>query len=203
MKNSIHIVYCIFSFQLSGFSQQASFALAVNSIQTHSLSAGGSNNIFTLEKGGCATFRVQGIDVSVLIRVHDPNGNILREYSQWAYDGPLPMNVHADVAGNYSVEVLPLEGDTTGGYWIQLLSLNNASTCSAAAEKQKQDDPQIISWIQKNAIPVSTVEPGNSFSDLMPLKKVLSNAQVIGLGETTHGTSEFFRFKHRMLQFLN
>ena len=109
----------------------------------------------------------------------------------------------SNVAGNFSVEVLPLEGDTSGEYWIQLLSMNNAAACSEEAEKQKQDYPHIISWIKKNAIPISSLDPGNSFNDLMPLKKILSSAQVIGLGETTHGTSEFYRFKHRMLQFLN
>ena len=100
-------------FYFAAFSQQPSYSLPENEIQFHTLLKDGSNNIFTLEKGGCATFRVQAVDVSILIRIHDPNGKVLREYSQWAYDGPLPMNVHADVAGNFSVEVLPLEGDTS------------------------------------------------------------------------------------------
>jgi erythromycin esterase len=38
--------------------------------------------------------------------------------------------------------------------------------------------------------------------DLAPFDKVSANAQVIGLGESTHGTSEFFQVKHRLLEHL-
>ncbi|UNO44418.1 hypothetical protein [Streptomyces sp. MST-110588] len=31
---------------------------------------------------------------------------------------------------------------------------------------------------------------------------MLGNARVVGLGEATHGTREFFRLKHRLLDFL-
>lgn len=65
-----------------------------------------------------------------------------------------------------------------------------------------KNDKEMISWIQKNAIPIKYVEAGNSFEDLQPLKGVLKEVKVVGLGEATHGTREFFQFKHRMLEFL-
>ncbi|MEO8402104.1 MAG: erythromycin esterase family protein [Gammaproteobacteria bacterium] len=39
-------------------------------------------------------------------------------------------------------------------------------------------------------------------SDLAALDKVIGNAKVVGLGEGTHGTHEFFQMKHRMVQYL-
>ena len=61
---------------------------------------------------------------------------------------------------------------------------------------------KISDWLKQNSIPIKYIEAGNSFSDLQPLKKTLQDAQVIGLGEATHGTHEFFTIKHRLLEFL-
>jgi erythromycin esterase-like protein len=60
----------------------------------------------------------------------------------------------------------------------------------------------VTEWIANQAIPLSTVEPRHGFADLQPLKKALAGARIVGLGEATHGTSEFFRLKHRLLEFL-
>ena len=60
----------------------------------------------------------------------------------------------------------------------------------------------IIDWLQKTAIPIKYVHAGEGFTDLLPLKKIFSNVQIVGLGEATHGTREFFQFKHRMFEFL-
>ncbi|QRK12534.1 erythromycin esterase family protein [Archangium violaceum] len=51
-------------------------------------------------------------------------------------------------------------------------------------------------------IPTTTVETGHGFSDLAPLVPVLAQVRVVGLGESTHGTREFFQLKHRMFEFL-
>jgi erythromycin esterase len=60
----------------------------------------------------------------------------------------------------------------------------------------------VRNWLSHAAVPLKTVAPAGSFDDLQPLKKVLRNVRVVGLGEATHGTREFFQFKHRMLEFL-
>ncbi len=68
------------------------------------------------------------------------------------------------------------------------------------------EDPltlDVVKWIRLNAIRIKTVEPNDDFSDLQELKEVLSGVDIIGLGEATHGTREFFQFKHRLLRFLS
>jgi erythromycin esterase len=57
-------------------------------------------------------------------------------------------------------------------------------------------------WLIDNAIPLSTVEAGNGFIDMQPLRKLIGSARIVALGEATHGTREFFQFKHRMFEFL-
>lgn len=66
-----------------------------------------------------------------------------------------------------------------------------------------QDTTEIVTdWLEQHSLPLKHVEAGNGFSDLQPLKKVWKDVKVIGLGEATHGTREFFQMKHRLLEFL-
>ena len=60
----------------------------------------------------------------------------------------------------------------------------------------------VIDWLKLNSVPIKYIEPGNDFSDLQPLEKILQDVQVIGLGEATHGTHEFFEIKRRLVEFL-
>lgn len=64
------------------------------------------------------------------------------------------------------------------------------------------DTAAVRAWIRDHAIPLTTVEPGNGLSDLQPLRQIVGDARIVALGEATHGTREFFRLKHRLLEFL-
>ncbi len=49
--------------------------------------------------------------------------------------------------------------------------------------------------------PLQNTDPSSSTDDLAPLDN-LADAQVIGLGEATHGTREFFQMKHKIFRYL-
>lgn len=59
-----------------------------------------------------------------------------------------------------------------------------------------------LTWLEENAIPFATTEPGGGYADLAPLGPMIGDARVVALGEATHGTREFFRMKHRMVEYL-
>src|SRR5215218_1657068 len=66
-----------------------------------------------------------------------------------------------------------------------------------------QDTTEVITtWLKQQAVPIKYIMAGNGFSDLQPLKKTWKDVRVIGLGEATHGTREFFQIRHRLLEFL-
>ncbi len=73
---------------------------------------------------------------------------------------------------------------------------------SFGQEAAQADEAAIISWIQQNAVPITHVKANNGFEDLQALKEILKDVKVVGLGESTHGTREFFQVKHRILEFL-
>ena len=64
------------------------------------------------------------------------------------------------------------------------------------------DADAVKQWLTDQAIRVKTVEAEHGLTDLMPLKTVLKDVRIVGLGEGTHGSRQFFQFKHRMLEFL-
>ena len=62
-------------------------------------------------------------------------------------------------------------------------------------------DPPAI-WLARHAIPLATTEAVGGLDDLAPLAGIVGSAHVVGLGDATHGTHEFFTLKLRTLQFL-
>ncbi|MFQ5639879.1 MAG: erythromycin esterase family protein, partial [bacterium] len=59
-----------------------------------------------------------------------------------------------------------------------------------------------ISWLRDRSIVFDTAEPKEAHKDLLPLKSLIGDARIVALGEGTHGTSEFFKMKHRIIKFL-
>lgn len=57
-----------------------------------------------------------------------------------------------------------------------------------------------IKWLEKEAIPLQSDAPGSGFEDLNTLQEIFNGAKIVGLGEATHGTREFFRMKHRFVE---
>lgn len=60
-----------------------------------------------------------------------------------------------------------------------------------------------ITWLEDNVMPLQTDAPNSGFDDLNQMKEMFENANMIGLGEATHGTREFFRMKHRFVEWFS
>lgn len=59
-----------------------------------------------------------------------------------------------------------------------------------------------INWLKENVIQFNTAEPIENDADLEILKSLVGDVKIVLLGEGTHGTSEFFKMKHRIVKFL-
>jgi erythromycin esterase len=62
--------------------------------------------------------------------------------------------------------------------------------------------PEVVTWIGAHAIPLAGTEAGHGLDDIAPIASLIGKARVVGLGEATHGTREFFQMKHRVLEYL-
>ncbi|WP_371411834.1 erythromycin esterase family protein, partial [Bacillus toyonensis] len=72
----------------------------------------------------------------------------------------------------------------------------------AVEDSAQSIQKNIVKSIQSQAHPLKTIEPSKPFGDLKPLKKMIGSAQYVGLGENTHGSSEIFTMKFRLVKYL-
>jgi erythromycin esterase len=86
--------------------------------------------------------------------------------------------------------------------FVNPLFIGLAVLCTACDSPSASNGGASIEWLEDNAVPFATVDPGGSFTDLAPLGQMIGDARIVGLGEATHGSSEFFRMKHRVLEYL-
>ncbi|MCA9728472.1 MAG: erythromycin esterase family protein, partial [Candidatus Eisenbacteria bacterium] len=63
-------------------------------------------------------------------------------------------------------------------------------------------DDAVVMSLRGRAIPLTNVQAEHGFADMQPIREIVGSARVVGLGEATHGTREFFQLKHRFLEFL-
>lgn len=64
------------------------------------------------------------------------------------------------------------------------------------------DRPSHAEGLEEYVTPLETTDPDGDLADLRPLVDELSNAEIVGLGESTHGINEFSRLKHRVFRLL-
>ena len=64
------------------------------------------------------------------------------------------------------------------------------------------DTSALIPLIRAYAHHLVTVDPDDDLHDLNPLARIAGDARIVALGESTHGTREFFLLRHRMIRFL-
>lgn len=72
----------------------------------------------------------------------------------------------------------------------------------AVEDSAQSIQKNIVTSIQSQVHPLKTIEPSKPFEDLKPLKKIIGSAQYVGLGENTHGSSEIFTMKFRLVKYL-
>src|SRR5262245_16406774 len=151
-----------------------------------------------------AAVNQRGVDV--VVRVFAPEGGNLAEIdSPNGKQGDEPISVEAKTTGSYRIEVSSLQksaSNPVGRYEIRLIEILSSTQYAARLAEKKQKQQAVIAALKAHEIQIKFIEAGHGFSDLQPLKRIFKNVRIVGLGEETHGTREFFQFKHRMLEFL-
>lgn len=80
---------------------------------------------------------------------------------------------------------------------LALLGCGQAQTPGTPATSE-----DVVQWIRATAAQLTTTDPAAPLDDLAPLEKVVGSAAVVGLGEATHGSSELWTERHRVVRFL-
>ncbi|MFD9334485.1 erythromycin esterase family protein [Streptomyces sp. NPDC060028] len=85
---------------------------------------------------------------------------------------------------------------------LAVLLLSLGAVIAAAPASSASSTPSPVSALERGAHPLRTTDPQGSLDDLRPLGRMVKDARVVGLGEATHSSHEFFTMKHRVFRYL-
>ncbi|GAA1222580.1 hypothetical protein GCM10009665_11020 [Kitasatospora nipponensis] len=83
-----------------------------------------------------------------------------------------------------------------------LLAPTPAYAAPRSPSPGKPDGRDPVSALERAAHPLRSTEPGVDTADLRALGAMIGGATVVGLGEATHGSHEFFTLKERVFRYL-
>ncbi|OUC92534.1 erythromycin esterase family protein [Streptosporangium minutum] len=75
-------------------------------------------------------------------------------------------------------------------------------TAQAALADMPGGKQNPVHALEQAAHPLRSTEPGRNTADLRALGAMIGDAKVVGLGEATHGSHEFFTMKERVFRYL-
>src|SRR5690606_19570240 len=160
-----------------------------------------------------------GDETSIELRLHPGTQRLhgtLRDDRGRPYPGALAMVMTAeqlvypttaDAEGRFSLllpaspQYMAMFEGSDGQRVLQEIADPNAEL-SAAIPRAVVAPQAMLDWIADHHVPLRTTEPGSGTDDLAGLRRTFAKATVVGLGEATHGTREFFQLKHRLLESL-
>ncbi|MFF9473409.1 erythromycin esterase family protein [Streptomyces roseolus] len=73
---------------------------------------------------------------------------------------------------------------------------------AAAGPAARGGDAAVLRSLERAAHPLRSTDPGGRTADLRALGRMVGDAKVVGLGEATHGSHEFFAMKERVFRYL-
>ena len=171
-----------------------------------------------LQQGEYASCIVMQKGVDIGIDLINPAGKKLQTFdSPNGTDGPEPVNIIAIETGSYELHIYPMNDQSyltdsaskakfaqqnQGQYTITDVVKLSVTGYQAKLANEAADRILFTKWLITNSHSLTAIDAGNGYKDLQPFKQILKDVGVVGLGESSHGTSEFFRMKHRMLEFL-
>lgn len=102
----------------------------------------------------------------------------------------------------HSVLVTVMSTAAEGNIWFDDLEVRVDGRTWDSAPVASVPTREDLGWLRQHVSPLNGVDPVPSELDLDTFARIVGDARVVSLGEATHGTSEFFRMKHRLVQFL-
>lgn len=82
------------------------------------------------------------------------------------------------------------------------LSLDGRPVTARHLPGQRPAPAAEVEWVRHHAVPLATTDPAAPLDDLELLAGVVGKAAFVLLGESTHGTREFFTLRHRLIRWL-
>ncbi|MEO3800114.1 erythromycin esterase family protein [Nonomuraea sp. B1E8] len=93
-------------------------------------------------------------------------------------------------------------GRTSLAFFAALLTGGALLVAPVPAQAAPSQEAAVVRVLDRSAYPLRSRDPRSDLRDLRPLGRIVGDAGVVGVGEATHGSHEFFTNKHRIFRFL-
>ncbi len=160
--------------------------------------------------GWCRTEKLSG---SILIRL-EQNRDSANETATSSQFVQMNGNTHVWERFAFTLQILPkvnwirlqIIHSGAGRAWLDQLVLSSGKKRIKSLAVAPAFTPSQMNWLYNATQPIRGVDARSPIAepddkDLESFKRIAGDAQIIALGEATHGTSEFFRLKHRVLEY--
>ena len=87
----------------------------------------------------------------------------------------------------------------TSRIWINDVLSSHAELAPPLSPQQRQE---LLAELRARAVAFDTVAATDAVGDLASLDRIVGDARIVALGESSHGTAEQFRMKHRIVRYL-
>ncbi|MEO6329262.1 MAG: erythromycin esterase family protein [Ginsengibacter sp.] len=111
----------------------------------------------------------------------------------------------ASFPDNYSADrlLIALIASGTGEFWFDDVTIKIDGTEFGKgppdfAEPAKKE----IAVLNKMAVPITSLAADSDFTDLVPLSRITENANIVALGENSHGSSSIYKLKLRLVKYM-
>ncbi|HEX8658636.1 MAG TPA: erythromycin esterase family protein, partial [Hymenobacter sp.] len=84
---------------------------------------------------------------------------------------------------------------------LSLVGCDKKSDEPGPVPPPQSETQQLLEQLAQKVITLSTVEPSGPTTDLDALSPFLRDKQIIGVGEASHGSSEFYKMRHRLFRY--
>lgn len=115
------------------------------------------------------------------------------------------LTIKAKLPDDISLIYLVVQHEGIGTAWFDNFSVAINGKKKEELEIAPSITDKQLKWLHTNSYPLARVDTlstdAESNDELRMFKSLVDTARIIALGESTHGTSEFFRLKHRMLEY--
>ncbi len=145
---------------------------------------------------GSAVLWVAVIGPSGLLAIDTMGGRGAKGTTEWKqYMAELYVDSTAT-----SVSIGVGQNSSKGSAWFDKLEILLDSKPYEPKLFALNDDQ--VDWLKQAAHPFKTSKAESGFEDLTSIKEIVGSAEIVGLGEATHGTKEFSEMKHRLVEYL-
>jgi erythromycin esterase len=141
-----------------------------------------------------------------MLMLHDPTGGrpIASPPSPKNDDWTL-ISHHASFPQNFSSDrlLVALMAEGTGEFWFDnvRITIDGQNYGNGEADFREPTKKEIEA-LSETIIPIGSLAPDSENNDLIPIKKIVAKANIVALGENSHGSASIYKLKLRLIQYL-